>query len=254
MCFSQKISSRFYKSDVQEVMIGELEDPTRKHGKQLRTQGQRASAIGFIGFSSDGKVNNFIRMVLGESENDRKVVDVFSTCDPTNHGTSRFTSDLARNRCVNMMQRKTPSLEKMQVKITFRHVVDMEESQTQMIPQDFHPQRTKNNHISGRNTPTPRIRWYSGISPATKCVSGRQKNGANHCEQSDTTGQTLKREKFDYAWSHRETTGGSRGRREEANRDVLACVFAPKTHDRRTKVKPMTATTHNHNCGEDRRD
>ena len=127
-------------------MIGELEDPTGKHGKQVRTQGQRASAI----VSSDGKVNNFIRMVPGESENDRKVVDVFSTCDPTNHGTSRFTSDLARNRCVNMMQRKTPSVEKMQVKITFRHVVDMEErnlqkqgglaklliNQTQMVPLD----------------------------------------------------------------------------------------------------------------------
>ena len=145
-----EISSRFYKSDIQEVMIGELEDPTRKHGKQVRTQGQRTSAIGFIGFSSDGKGNNFIRMVPGESENDRKVVDNFSTCDPTNHGTSRFTSDLARNRCVNMMQRKTPSVEKMQVKITFRHVVDMEErnlqkqgglaklliNQTQMVPLD----------------------------------------------------------------------------------------------------------------------
>ena len=116
-------------------------------------------------------------------ENDRKVVDVFSTCDPTNHGTSRFTSDLARNRCVNMMQRKTPSVEKMQVKITFRHVVDMEERNLQKqgglakllinqthgsTGQDFRPQRTKNNHISVRNTPTPRIRWYSGISPATK--------------------------------------------------------------------------------------
>ena len=35
-----EISSRFYKLDIQEVMIGELEDPTRKHGEQVRTQGQ----------------------------------------------------------------------------------------------------------------------------------------------------------------------------------------------------------------------
>ena len=120
------------------------------------TRTTRASAIGFIGFSSDGKVNNFIRMVLGESENDRKMVDVFYTCDPTNHGTIRFKSDLARNRCVNMMQRKTPSVEKIQGKLLFRYVVDMEErnlqkqggfakllvNQTQMIPLDrfFLPQ------------------------------------------------------------------------------------------------------------------
>ena len=88
--------------------------------------------------------------MLGESENDRKVVDVFYTCDPTNHGTIRFKSDLARNRCVNMMQRKTPSVKKIQGKILFRYVVDMEErnlqkqggfaklliNQTQMIPLD----------------------------------------------------------------------------------------------------------------------
>ena len=33
-------------------------------------------------------------------------------------------------------------------------------------------------------------------------MSARQKMGANHCEQPDTTGQTLKREKFDYAHNH----------------------------------------------------
>ena len=88
--------------------------------------------------------------MLGESENDRKVVDVFYTCDPTNHGTIRFKSDLARNRCVNMMQRKTPSVEKIQGNILFRYVVYMEErnlqkqggfaklliNQTRMIPLD----------------------------------------------------------------------------------------------------------------------
>ena len=89
----------------------------------------------------------------------------------------------------------------------------------------------------------------------------RQKIGANHCEQPDTTGQTLKREKFDYAWSHRETTGGGRGRREEANRDVLACVL----HQRRTtdenqrrrepdhEGQAHDGHNHNHNYGEDRR-
>ena len=262
-------------------MIGELEGrPNTEHGKQVRTQGQQERLrLDSLDFQATERSTTSSGWCL------EKVKTTGKYLRPNQSWNYSFQirsgqKQMRQHDAVEDAQRGEDSGEN-PIQVCRGHgreepaearricQIAHKPNSNDSIGQDFHPHRTKNNQNAWthgetametspeKNSPTPRIRWYSGISPATKCMSTRQKNWCESLRAAGHDGTDVETRKV----SHRETTVSGRGIREEANRDVLACVLHQRrtTYDNQRRRVPHhegqahDGYNHNHNYGEDRK-